>query len=164
MSSRRVMASWLKPAFNPKMLAPSLWLDASDRHTMFNSDGITLTPDGQRCVVFRDKSGNGWYFSRGDANGPVVTPNHQNGRTALKFEGTTDFNSAFLASYTDYTMFVVVKANSLPGPGGVHYILLNGDGGNGFGASYRTDPTTPNFTMLHGGVAWNQLGAAVLTP
>jgi hypothetical protein len=159
------MAPWLKPAFNPKMLAPSLWLDASDRHTLFTDSGFTtLCADGQRLGSIRDKSGNGWSFNIDPTFGPFVTPNIQNGRTVINCTEGYGPTSAFLATYIDYTVFLVAKASSFPAPGNGAMILLNGDGSNGFGATYYTNPTTPNFTMLHGGVAWNQLGAAVLTP
>lgn len=84
----------------------ALWLDADD--------AATITQSGGRITGWQDKSGAARH-STADA-GPTVVSSALNGRTALRFNGTSQFVPLTdVASLTPYTLFLVERRRSARG-------------------------------------------------
>ena len=81
----------------------ALWLDGDD--------ASTLTQSGGTLSAWQDKSGGARHATA--SSGPTVNASAFNGRTALRFNGTTQFVPiADVASQTPYTLFVVERRRS----------------------------------------------------
>lgn len=95
-----------------------VWLDASDLSTLYqDSGGVTpVTDDGQTVGYWADKSGNGNDFSQGTAaNEPRYDAAEINGRSALYFDGSSDYldSGAIAALNTDELTCIVVAVHEL---------------------------------------------------
>jgi hypothetical protein len=98
------------PAADPRVV---FWLDSADPATLFqDTAGQTpVTAAGQFVGMWADKSQNGWHVTAngGAAGKPTFRTNRQNGRPAIRFDGTSDSMSTLLASLdgSQYTVFAV---------------------------------------------------------
>ncbi len=116
----------LRRLFNPNYLSPSVWYDLSDPGTLYKDAGSTLvTADGDAIYQVNDKSSNGLNLTQSTLNArPAYKIGIQNGRSIARFI-TDDFLSGgdVLNALTGSTVFVVVKANAVPG--GASFGLCN---------------------------------------
>lgn len=76
-----VVGDWqTQGQFDPSMLAPRAWYDASDT--------ATITASGNSVSQLSDKSGNGLHITQGTASAqPTTNTITRNGRNALSFDG-----------------------------------------------------------------------------
>jgi hypothetical protein len=131
----------------------ALWLDGDD--------ASTLTQSGGTLSAWQDKSGGARHATA--SAGPTVNASAFNGRTALRFNGTTQFVPiADVASRTPYTLFVVERRRS----GRSLNFAVGGSNGsalNGLVLGYATDNSlrlAPNADNLNGAVApFTSIGA-----
>ena len=103
--------------FSPLQLSPALWLDASDATTLYDATvgGNFVAADGT-VARWEDKSGNARHATQTTlANRPLRKTAIQNGKDAVRFDGSNDWmlNSEFVGT-SNITIFAVVKANSKP--------------------------------------------------
>jgi len=102
-------------AFGPLSLSPSLWLDASDSATLFQSNGgAAASADGDPVGYWLDKSGNNRHVSQTDpTKKPLLKLSVQNGRNTIRFDGVNDYilNSTISSSVSEFWTFAVFKKN-----------------------------------------------------
>lgn len=89
----RILSGASPSSFYPSDIAGlQLWLDASDASTLYQSSGGSLaSADGDPVGYWTDKSGNGRHASQSDGTKkPTLKTAIQNGRSVLRFDGSTD--------------------------------------------------------------------------
>jgi hypothetical protein len=91
--NNRLMRPMAKVGFNPKSVTGlQLWLDASDRNSLFDADtgGSLISADGA-VGRWEDKSGNGRHHTQATANNrPLWRETGRNGRGTVEFDGSND--------------------------------------------------------------------------
>ena len=95
----------------------SLWLDANDSNTLFDSDtgGNIVTSDSASVGRWQDKSGNNRHLTQSiQTDRPLLKTLIKNKKNILRFDGSSDFlrlDSAFMYSAGSCSVFVVVALN-----------------------------------------------------
>lgn len=96
--------------FTPRVLAPALWLDASDTSTLFDVSGNVVAPDGA-IARWEDKSNNLRHVTQLDSGSrPLRKTSVQNGRDVVRFDGVNDFlTTSQILTSQPFTAFAVVQ-------------------------------------------------------
>ena len=159
-----------KSIFPKTISGLTLWLDANDSSTLFDSDigGNIVTNDGGAIGRWQDKSGNNRNFTQGAPYRPILKKSIQNNKNVIRFDGVDDamYLSSTISSVGSF--FLVFKNLSYKNYG----VILNASTNFGFHSSidgnymYPSDfmtnenlngssitvPTFPTTTKLFDGV------------
>lgn len=148
-STHPYYTSTVTPQFIPTIIPNcSLWLDAADLITLYNSDNSTTTPitsSGQTLGRWSDKSGNDNYAYAVGSVKPTVVFNSINSRNSINFAaGSSQFLSLNLANLTTLpngsqsgTYFTVSRSTATP-PTSFEQMIFN----------YGTIANNPNNTYI----------------
>ena len=81
-----------KSIFPKTISGLTLWLDANDSSTLFDSDigGNIVTNDGGAIGRWQDKSGNNRNFTQGAPYRPILKKSIQNNKNVIRFDGVDD--------------------------------------------------------------------------
>lgn len=99
-------------SFDPRSLAPALWLDAADPATLYDatSGGSLVAADGA-IARWEDKSGNARHATQATSGyRPLRKTSVKNGRDCVRFDGVTIGMSHPLGIVGDNTVFMVVRS------------------------------------------------------
>lgn len=93
----------------------NLWMDAQDSATLFSDTNCTNGTSSGTVACWKDKSGNARNLSGG--TGPTLTANAFNSKTALRFNGSSQFlsrttNTALAAGDDTYTIVAVWQSTT----------------------------------------------------
>lgn len=106
----------LRTEFSPLNFANlSLWLDGSDRSSMFDATtGGSVVAADAAVGRWEDRSGNGRHATQGTFNNrPLLKTGILNGLSGLQFDNTNDSLSTATFTHTvDFTLFVVHRFTS----------------------------------------------------
>jgi hypothetical protein len=139
--------------FDPKTIpALTLWLDAADSATLFDSSvgGSNVTTQDAPVTRWKDKSGNNFDAIQTVENSkPILKTAFINGKNCIRTDGVNDFMSsqANFNGYSSFTCFMVTKSN------GGATLSLGYNGNNGKGAYLISN--------YGGGVAFNNSSAGI---
>lgn len=102
--------------FDPRTISGlALWLDASASTTLYqSSNGTTAaTASSDPVGYWGDRSGNGKNATQSTANSrPIISPNQQNGKTVLRWDGLDDFYSFTSTALQSVFVVLWVKTES----------------------------------------------------
>jgi hypothetical protein len=119
--------------WTPQILAPALWLDASDISTISVATGVS---------EWRDKSGKARHFSMATAgNQPLYVTNALNGRSVINFVSTDSLQTSTAIPFNDLgnnTLYLVANRTGRTGIFNVAVILSR--------AAARTRSILPELT------------------
>lgn len=110
-------------AFDPKTIpALTLWLDASDSSTLFDSSvgGSNVTTNNSPVTRWKDKSGNDLDAIQTVENSkPILKTAFIDGKNCIRFDGSNDFLTCGVNfnGYSSFTCFMVSKSQGLNMPG-----------------------------------------------
>ena len=103
-------------AFSPLNISGLVsWYDASDTSTLWE-DSARTTPAADNADVigaWDDKSGNGYHATQATTiNKPTLRTNVQNGKNAIRFDGSDDFlqNTSYPDFGDNYSIYIVGKS------------------------------------------------------
>jgi len=155
--------------FSPLSLSPLLWLDGSDRDTLYDATtgGSLVAPDGT-VARWQDKSGNANHATQGTSGQrPVLKTSIQNGRSAIRFDGTNDvmsYATAVFGNTSGRSVFAVLKNATIAAS--EYGIVIGSRNGTGTSIGCSTqvfpssgfEPCTDVFAP--GGMRYNSTGTA----
>jgi hypothetical protein len=149
--------------FDPKTIpALTLWLDAADTATLFDSTvgGSNVTTQDALVTRWKDKSGNNFDMIQSVENSkPILKTAFINGKNCIKTDGINDFMSsgANFNGYASFTCFMVSRSfNNASLSFGA---LLNGKGAtlssnfDGFGSFFGNFANTRSGTGVFSSLA-----------
>lgn len=104
-----------------------LWLDAADKTALFTGGDCasgSLPSDSASIGCWKDKSGYANNATQGtSASQPVFLANIQNGKPAIRFDGTNDYlalpNNIIADGDIPYSVFTVVNSSDITGSPGI---------------------------------------------
>jgi len=127
---------------NLYIMAPTLWLDASQ---------LTGYTNGQAVSSWTDQSGNNFHATQGAAESqPIYVTNALNGQTSIRFDGIDDwlsisYNSALNPSqFSFFTVFRPVLTSNWTGVAGFIERIGAGVGAIGFNTNIKNDNVISN--------------------
>jgi PKD repeat protein len=92
-SNTKTRTNYVSSAWNPSLITPALWLEASTTYCFTDAGGTVACADGDPVRVWKDRSGNSRDLSQGTlGNRPLYRAN--SGNPYVEFDGTDDFMSA----------------------------------------------------------------------
>ena len=134
--------------FSPMQYSPALWLDGSDRSTLYQdrtgaSATTLVTSDADPIGTWRDKSGNARHVTAPtDAARPTFKTGIQNGRSITRFDGTDDYlRITGLSSISSPVSVSIVVTPTAPGTGS--RTIFDGQG------------TNQHSLLISSGLSWN---------
>lgn len=142
--------------FTPTSIAGlQLWLDGSDITTLFTDSAKTtpVTSDGDVVGAWADKSGNGNdVLQTTTANKPLYKVNIKNNKSALLFDGISDYLvNAFTQLSQPYNVIIVAQMNASIVNNGVSAYLFDGNDVTNRNLIFKDASGTPDCWSIYAG-------------
>lgn len=146
--------------FDPRSVGGcQLWLDASDKNTLFqNTAGTTPSTNGTNVQLWKDKSGNGLNFSNATTAPSVAIPTYTNTSSTLSYV-VFPYNSSTYLATTASTLFNTAAWDMYcifqPNTASTYMSILteyNSSAGPIFGTGITGTPT--NYSVYNGSGTW----------